>query len=244
MSKKTATPSQPGEKTLADDALFSLFIKVKSDGYDEGGIKAYPAQAEIFKQDTPSNRVFLIEQGLVKLVRIASNGSQVIIGLRRRPWLIGAPAVLLNKAYSFTAVTLIPSAIHAIPAKVFLKLATTNKQFSSHLHRLLSQEIFNHMRNVEAVSCMSAEDRVMRFLSDLTAGQTSSGKKRVVFSLPLTNRELAELIAVTPEHICRVLKTMERKGLIRRESNSLIIGRWQNRYAAGSRFSRYFDIIE
>ena len=208
---------------MADGVLSSFFIKVKNDGYDGGGVKTYAARAEVFKQETSSNMVYLIEQGLVKLVRVASNGSQVIIGLRRRPWLMGAPAVLLNKPYSFTAVTLLPSSIRAIPAKVFLKLATMNKQFSSHLNLLLSQEIFNHMRNVEAVSCMSAEDRVMRFLGDLVADQASNDKKRAVFSLPLTNRELAELIAVTPEHICRVLKNMERKDLIRREHGMLII---------------------
>jgi CRP-like cAMP-binding protein len=223
MHKKSAVSAKASENTLADDVLSSFFSKEKNDGYNGGGLKTYPARAEVFKQDTSSNTVYLIEQGLVKLVRVAPNGSQVIIGLRRRPWLLGAPAVLLNKPYSFTAVTLLPSAIRAIPAKAFLKLATTNKQFSSHLHRLLSQEIFNHMRNVESISCMSAEDRVMRFLGDLVAGQTLSGNKRAAFILPLTNRELAELIAVTPEHICRVLKTMERKGLLRRERGMLTI---------------------
>jgi CRP-like cAMP-binding protein len=223
MHKKSAISSKTSKKTLADDVLSSLFIKGESDRYDGEGIKTYAARAEVFKQETSSNMVYLIEQGLVKLVRVASNGSQVIIGLRRRPWLMGAPAVLLNKPYSFTAVTLVPSSIRAIPAKAFLKLATTNKLFSSHLHRMLSLEIFNHMRNVEAVSCMSAEDRVMRFLGDLVADQVSDDKKCAVFSLPLTNRELAELIAVTPEHICRVLKAMERKGLIRREHSMLII---------------------
>jgi CRP-like cAMP-binding protein len=223
MRKKSAIFSKTSEHILADDVLASFFVEVKSGGYDGGGVKAYPARAEVFKQDASSNMVYLIEQGLVKLVRFASNGSQVIIGLRRRPWLMGAPAVLLDKPYSFTAVTLLPSTIRAIPAKVFLKLASTNKQFSFHLHRLLSKEIFNHMRNVESVSCMTAEDRVMRFLGDLVAGQISSDKKRAMLSLPLTNRELAELIAVTPEHICRVLKTMERKGLIRRERGMLII---------------------
>jgi len=223
MHKKSAASAKTNENTMADDVLLSLFIKGKNDGYNGGGLKNYPARTEIFKQETSSNTVYLIEQGLVKLVRVAPNGSQVIIGLRRRPWLIGAPAVLLNKPYSFTAVTLLPSAIRAIPAKAFSKLATTNKQFSSHLHRLLSQEISNQMRDVESISCLSAEDRVMRFLGDLVAGQTLSGNKRAAFLLPLTNRELAELIAVTPEHICRVLKTMERKGLIRRERRTLII---------------------
>jgi CRP-like cAMP-binding protein len=43
------------------------------------------------------------------------------------------------------------------------------------------------------------------------------------FSVPLTNQELAELLVITPEHLCRVLKEMEQKGLVRRDNGSLIV---------------------
>jgi DNA-binding MarR family transcriptional regulator len=92
-----------------------------------------------------------------------------------------------------------------------------NAQFSWHLHRLLSLEIFNQMKKVEAMSCLSAQDRLMRFLYDLIDEQKPEGSKPVNFSLPLSNQELAQLIAITPEHLCRVLKVMEQKGYIRRE---------------------------
>ena len=40
--------------------------------------------------------------GLVKLSAHGTSGLEVIAGLRRRNWIIGAPAVLLGKKYSFT----------------------------------------------------------------------------------------------------------------------------------------------
>jgi len=41
--------------------------------------------------------------------------------------------------------------------------------------------------------------------------------------LPLKYRELAQLITVSPEHLCHVLGTIEKEGLIRREKGWLYL---------------------
>jgi CRP-like cAMP-binding protein len=88
---------------------------------------------------------------------------------------------------------------------------------------MLSQEIFKQMKNMEAMSCMSAQDRLKLFLCDMIDEQKPGGSKPSGFFLPLSNQELAQLLAITPEHLCRVLKGMERKGLIRREKGMLTV---------------------
>jgi CRP-like cAMP-binding protein len=45
--------------------------------------------------------------------------------------------------------------------------------------------------------------------------------------LPLKHWEIAELIAVTPEHLSRVLKRMEREGIMRREKGRTVIVNYQ-----------------
>jgi CRP-like cAMP-binding protein len=56
------------------DSFDSFFGNPASDGNGQGFVQTYPAQAVIFKQDTSAHTVYLIERGLVKLVRIAANG--------------------------------------------------------------------------------------------------------------------------------------------------------------------------
>jgi len=217
------SPASAGGRFPEGDSFGSFFSDPQNIGYDQGTVQTYPAQAVIFHQDTRSQGVYLIEDGLVKLVRIVPSGQHVIIGLRRRNWLIGAPSVLLDKPYSFTAMTLVPSSLRCIPDKVFLDLARTNGRFSWHVHHLLAQEIFRQMKNVEAMNCMSAQDRLERFLCDMIAEQKPNGAVPDSFSLPLTNKELAQLLAITQEHVCRVLKAMEQKGLIRRAKGMLTL---------------------
>jgi CRP-like cAMP-binding protein len=219
--KKTARFSKSESTDM--ETIESFFSNSKSNGYKKGHIKTYPSQSVIFKQETPANAVYLIEHGYVKLVRVAPNGNKVIIGIRRRDWFLGAPAVFLDKSYSFSAITLVPTSVTFILAKDFIDLVGKNEQFSCRIHRQLSQEIFNQMKKVEMMSCMSAQDRLKQFLCDLIDEQKSVGSNLTGFSLPLNNQELAQLIAISPEHLCRVLKEMELNGLIKRDKGMLLI---------------------
>lgn len=218
-----------------------IFNPVNNDGQSEGFLNSFchdprnnhyfsgqsqlcPAQVEIFRQDTPAKAVYLVEQGLVKLVRITYAGDQVIVGLRRRNWLIGAPSILLGKQYSYTAIAVLPTVLRCISKKSFLELVKNNVQFSLHIQRMLSENIYSQMRHRAETSFMSAQERLEFLLSDMIHDQEATDSTIPnTFTLPLTNQELAQLIAISPEHLCRVLKGMEKKGLIRRDYGKVIV---------------------
>ena len=225
MKTKLLAPSQSGKQdTQADGFFSSFFADGKNNLYFRNPVQLYPAKAEIVKQDTPANAVYLIESGLVKLLRQTPDGNKVIIGFRHRDWLIGAPTVLLDKPYNFTVIAVIPTRLRGIPRKDFLDHIKKNEQFSWHIHQLLSQQIFDQMKKIEAISFLSAEDRLMRLLVDTVREMETAGSGTPDnFTLPITNQELAQLLMITPEHLCRVLKGIEQKGLIKHDKGALVV---------------------
>jgi CRP-like cAMP-binding protein len=215
MSRKLVGIAQSaGGGHLLSDELGPLFSNAQNGGFEQGTVQTYPAQAVIFHQDTQPHAVYLIERGMVKLVRVAESGQSIIVGVRRQHWMIGAPSVLLGKLYSFTAITMARSALRCIPAKDFVYLAKTNEQFSWDLHRLLAQQIVTQMKNVEAISCLPARDRLKRFLRDMIDEQNPAASEPSSFTVSLTSKELTQILAITPEHLCRVLKELKQQGLI------------------------------
>lgn len=217
-SKSRNSPASPL------DFFKSFFNEPQNHRNYFGEAQICPAKAVIFKMDTPSNAVYHLEQGLVKLVRVTSNGNQVIVGLRYRDWLIGAPAVLLDKPYSYTAIAVVPSLIRGIPKKRFIDLVKMNAQFSWHINQQLSQQISNHMKQVAALSYLSAQKRLELFLSDMIRELEPTGKyKPDSFPLPFNNQELAQILMITPEHLCRILVAMEKKGLVQRRKGDLVV---------------------
>jgi len=214
MSRKLVGIAQSADRDhLLSDDLGPLFSNTQN-GFEQGIVQTYAEQAVIFHQDTQPHAVYLIEHGMVKLVRVVESGQSIIVGVRGQHWMIGAPSVLLSKLYSFTAITMAQSALRCIPANDFVYLAKTNEHFSWDLHRLLAEQIVRQMQNAEAISCLSAKDRLMRFLRDMIDEQNPAGSELSSFLLSLTNKELSQILAITPEHLCRVLKELKQQGLI------------------------------
>jgi len=223
MTKSPVAFSSSNKHEMQKDAITFFLTKTGGSVFDKCPVKIYPAQAVIFQQGMPAYTVYLIERGLVKLVRVASNGHRMIIGLRRKHWLAGAPSVLLDKPYSFTGVTLVPSSLRRIPAEVFLDLAKTNKQLSWCLLQMLSQGVYDQVKTIETMSTLSALERLERFLCEIIEEQNQNDSEAPLFSLPLNNQELAQLLTITPEHLCRVLKDMERRGVVKRNKGALTV---------------------
>ena len=214
------------------DNVFCESFLVKADFAEYGWcpLQEYSAYTEIIQQDTPARAVYFIEYGLVKLSRMETSGHEVIAGLRRRNWLIGAPAVFLGKKYSFTATSLIGCKVRHMSSERFLSLIETNPEFSRHMIRMLSQEIFNYGRTFSHLACLPAIDRLKHLLYEIMMEikQPLGIKDKVKLIFPLKHKELAQMIAVTPEHLSRLLKQLERDGIIKKEKGQLVLNNSQS----------------
>ncbi len=215
--------SAEGHNQANELPFFSSFFS-NTDNCSESHVQTFPPHTQIARQGDNAEMLYIIERGSVKLTRLAPNGRELIVGIRRRSYLVGTTAVLLGRTYSFTTTTLVRSSLRCIPAKAFLNLASTNNLLSWHLNIFLSQEIVRQRDRLAANSCMAAKDSLKCFLRELVREQQedepyASSELRV----PLNNQELAEIIAVTPEHLCRLLKKIEQDGIIRRNKGVLIV---------------------
>ncbi len=210
---------------MSQSPFFSSFLS-EPNNYGGWGshLQTFPAQTQIYQQGEAADTLYLIERGLVKLTRLAPNGREIIAGIRRRHWLIGTTAVILRGDYTYTATTLVRTSVRCIPANAFLKLAQTNCQLSWQLNLALSQEVINHRERLEANSCMAARDSLICFFRELILEKEADEVRSTPgYLVPLNNLELAEIIAVTPEHLCRLLKELEQDRLIRRDKGMLFV---------------------
>ncbi len=213
------------QEEMRQSSFFSSFFGEPINCSEWGcNVQAFPAHTEIYRQGDTAETVYLIERGLVKLSRIAPNGCEIITNIRRRHWFFGITPALLGRPYAYTATTLIRSTLRCLSSNAFLDLVKTNCQFSYQLNMLLSRELVSNGERLEANSCMPARDRLKFFLSELIQEQEpGEGQKLPEYLVPLNNYELAEIIAVTPEYLCRLLKEMEQDRIVRRQHGALVV---------------------
>ncbi len=211
-------------KFKPSDFMWTFFKEHENDLVGCGPVQLYPSGTEIYREDAPAEVVYLIERGIIKISRIDLNGKETIVGLRSRYWLLAAPAVFLGMPYLYTATTVTPCHLRPITAKCFFHVLKTNEAFSQEMYRLLSQEVISNLRKVEEVSCLSAKERMRQFLCQLVA-ELSPEKPQAHqhFQIPLKQYELAQIIGVSPEHLCRVVKELEQEGVLKDSKGILTI---------------------
>lgn len=189
-----------------------------------GSAQTYPAGVELLRQGGRPQDVYLIEQGVVKLIRLDDAGRALIVGLRFPGWFLGAASVILQEECLVAAVTLTPCRLRRIRADDFLHLTLTSGEWSWALNQVLSREVHDQVVHSCALGLQGARYRLEHFLWKFVSSMGGiEGQKPTRFQLPLKHSELAQLVAVTESYLSRLLKELEEAGLLRRDKGWVII---------------------
>ena len=184
----------------------------------------YPVGTVLVRQGCEPGDIFFIEDGLAKLVRIDGNGREQILGLRGPGWILGAAFVLVGRAHPASVVAVTACALRRLSREAFLELMAEQPALSWHVHLMHSREVlsqFHHMADLGVKTARQRLERVLRRLVKVT-NQNGDGKDVRLLS-PLKRWELASLIAVTPEHLSRLLKQLRDDGVIRVHKGWIVI---------------------
>jgi CRP-like cAMP-binding protein len=179
-----------------------------------------PPFTELFSQGFQASGVFCIHGGLVKLINLAMDGKELIVGLHSSGWILGAAAVMLHLPYQASAITLTRCHMHYVPSTDFLAFVKLNATFARHLLQLYSREVYDQTTHMARLGTLKARQRLEQLLIQMISANAQSETR---LNLPLKLEEIAQLIAVQPEYLSRLLRQMEDEGVIRREKGRIIV---------------------
>ena len=168
--------------------------------------------------------VFYVEEGLAKLVRTGPDGREQILGLRGPGWFLGAALVLTFRAHPASAVAVTSCRLRRLTRQAFLGLMAQHEALSWHVHQMHSREVLSQFQQMADLGTATSRQRLERFLRRFTgAAPASRNGGGVRLSLPLKRWELASLLAVTPEHLSRLLRQLRDDGVIRVTDGAIVV---------------------
>ncbi len=182
------------------------------------------AGSEILRQGYPGGEVVLLCEGVVKLVHSAADGRTTIVGLRLRGSFLGVGGCLLGTAETMSAIALGPCTIGTIESRSFATMVRQGGELSWRVHLEHCREIRRELVQCAGLAYLSARERLECFLEGL-AQEIAPGRPLDV-ELPLRDWELAQLLAITPQYLSRLMDELARNGRVRKVRN-----RW--RYGGG-----------
>lgn len=156
----------------------------------------------LYPQEELRNCVWFIERGVVKLARLENDGTEYILGLRSNGWVLDAASTILNRPSPSSAVTLTTCTIRRVPRSQFMHLLETSPSMMQDLNRLMCREIQAEQQQQVEFRSGNAQSRLNRLIQELLQA-SSSGDPLAL--LPLRRFEIAQLLAISPEHLSRLL---------------------------------------
>ena len=184
----------------------------------------YPVGTVLIQQGSAPGDIFFVEDGLVKLVRIDGNGREQILGLRGAGWILGAAFVLVGRSHPASVVAVTPCRMKRLSRDTFLEMMTEQPALSWHVHRMHSREVLSQFHHMADLGVRTARQRLEHVLRRLVAVTNPNGDSKEVRLLsPLKRWEMASLIAVTPEHLSRLIRQLRDDGVIRVQKGWIVI---------------------
>jgi CRP/FNR family transcriptional regulator len=186
-------------------------------------LPALRRSSSLFAQGQPTDSVYFIDDGLVKLTRTNGRGNRIILTIRGPGHLAGEEAVGEDPGlYSTDAEVLTTATIFRIPREVILRALPQNPELTSALISYLLDRRLALAEKVELLCLHDVEYRILHYLADLSelVKPLEDGEG---YQLPITQLELADLIGATRETTSTTLNQLERRGLLRLSRRMLTI---------------------
>ena len=159
----------------------------------------------LFDEGAPAFAVHCIRRGRVKLLKSGPGGEEQIIRVLGSGELIGYRAVLAGEPYAATAQALEDTTVCTIPARVFIELIRRSPEFALETLAKVARELRISEETLIGLSRKSIRQRLAAILLVLSDSRPVAPLPRRPGTVRLARRDLAQLIATSPESISRAL---------------------------------------
>jgi len=167
----------------------------------------------IFTSEKEAEYVYVIDQGIVRISRVAPNGQRRILAFMVPGDLFGMPDCGI---YVNTAETVSPTRLYRFPWPALRQLLANEPQLQEKLLIKLAHDFRQAQRQMMMLGQQSARQRLAVFLLDFIRSPAFFSQERSQLTLPVNRFDLADYLGTTRETAARAFARLEKEGLIRR----------------------------
>jgi CRP/FNR family cyclic AMP-dependent transcriptional regulator len=200
---------------LSKEELTQLAQIARERRFDRGQV--------IFYEGDLGGSLYIIVTGSVKIVIMADDGREHILGLLHQGDFFGEVSLIDGEPRSATAIALDNVSVVMISRDDFIRLLRENPEMSLKIMVTLCERLRKTDKHVESLAFLSAPGRVAQVLLNLAESHAPGQDKNITVSHKITRQEFASLAGTSRETLTRVLMDFQDDGLIKLEKNKIHI---------------------
>ncbi len=171
----------------------------------------------------PSNSIFFLKRGRVKLTRNSPDGKEMILGIVNKGEVFGELAFLDEEERTDFAIAMDDTLICAINKNDFKKFIGKNPELNLKLTRLIGLRLKRYTERIEELVFKDASQRIISFLLRLAKDNGRQlGNENFVKPF-LKHQDIAELTACSRQTVNAVLTELREQNIIHFDRKKLVI---------------------
>jgi CRP/FNR family transcriptional regulator len=186
-------------------------------------VHSYGKGQMLFAEGDPSDELYTVASGRVKVFKTTPRGSDVILEIFGPGDPVGAVAVYESRPYPASAMALEPTTCLLIPRQAFFTLLETRPTLVRGLLVGLTHRLVELTNRLTELSGGRVEARLARFFLKLGTDMGQQRPEGTFIALVLSRQEIADMIGTTIETAIRIMSRWGKQDLIRTEKDGFLI---------------------
>ena len=181
--------------------------------------KAYPKNSTIIAAGDPTDAMYIVVSGRLKVVMSDKQGQEVILAILSQGEFFGEMGLIAQAPRSATVTTIEPCELLTITRADFNKCLQGNFDLTMNVIRGLVKRLREADKKIGSLALMDVYGRVARLLLEMA--ETIDGQK--VITKKLTKRDIAKMIGASREMVSRVMKELQTSGRIEVRAGEILL---------------------
>lgn len=200
---------------LSDEEMTQLAQIARERRFDRNQI--------IFYEGDLGGSLYIIVSGTVKIVIMADDGREHILGLLHDGDFFGEISLIDGEPRSATAIAQEKVNIVMISRDDFVRLLRENPEMSLKIMVTLCERLRKTDKHVESLAFLSAPGRVAQVLLNWADKHAPEEEKNIEIPHKMTRQEFASIAGTSRETLTRVLMDFQDDGVIELGKNKILI---------------------
>lgn len=177
----------------------------------------------LFAQGQLSSSLFSISSGVVKITGHSTNGHEQIVGLSNPGKLLVGLQSISNERYEYSAIAATDGTACKVRHRALLTGLGERGEIAIRLIAALNAQLAHSRLLMEVMGHKTAAAKIASFIL-LLAPKVQANTER--FTLPFSRNDMAGLLGLSEETVCRQMAEMKRNGIVYAPRGKMHIKDW------------------
>jgi len=182
----------------------------------------------LFLQGQPSSSLYSLTDGMVKICSHTPDGREQIVGLSNPDNLLVGLQSINDDRYAYTGIAATPVQACKINHRALLARVRNRGDIAMRLISAVNAQLAHARALMEVLGHKCAAAKIASFILLMTP---KSEQGNCGFSMPFSRMEMASLLGLSEETVCRLMADMKRSGAIYAPRGKVEIRDWSQLHA-------------